>query len=164
MIVFDELVERLQRSIKGNTTISDSGCWIWQGCKYPNGYGSIKCRALRRSPIGVHQLSYAVFNGGEYPEDMDVLHKCDIRNCCNPSHLFLGTPTDNMADMAAKGRKVSVVGERHPRSKLTEKNIPEICALSVGGMSNISIGKIFGVSANSISGVLRKITWKHIKR
>ena len=31
-----------------------------------------------------------------------MLHRCDVRPCLNPDHLFLGTQKDNMADLAAK--------------------------------------------------------------
>jgi hypothetical protein len=41
---------------------------------------------------------------GEVPAGSLVLHRCDVRNCVNPDHLFLGTYKDNMDDMYSKGR------------------------------------------------------------
>jgi hypothetical protein len=41
---------------------------------------------------------------GPVPDGMKVLHRCDVRNCIEPTHLFLGTQGDNVADMMAKGR------------------------------------------------------------
>jgi hypothetical protein len=35
---------------------------------------------------------------------MQILHRCDNPQCCNPEHLFVGTQAENMADMRRKGR------------------------------------------------------------
>ena len=50
-----------------------------------------------------HRFAYEVAYG-PIPEGMKVCHECDNPRCCNVKHLFLGTQSDNLADMRAKGR------------------------------------------------------------
>lgn len=78
-----------------------AGCWIWQGNCTPTGYGST---SYRGDGNGVHRLMYQVHFGVKLETDQYVLHRCDVRGCCNPGHLFLGSAKDNNNDCATKGR------------------------------------------------------------
>jgi hypothetical protein len=75
-------------------------CWIWQGGKNKCGYGIFN---YKDKCILAHRFSWMLYKG-DIPEDLCVCHKCDIRNCQNPKHLWLGTHKDNMQDAVKKGR------------------------------------------------------------
>ena len=103
--------------------VDDNGCWIWT-----KGYAGGRHRyGLLRLPSGkgvtAHRLSYELHNG-PIPVGMVVCHRCDVKGCCNPEHLFLGTPKENTLDALAKG--LMPTGERHGGSKLTDKQADAI--------------------------------------
>jgi hypothetical protein len=90
----------------------NSGCWLWTGFDNGKGYGllSIRNRAKREHyNLLAHRVSWVLHNG-EVPAGALVLHKCDVRCCVNPDHLFLGSPQDNTQDMIAKGRRSPLCG------------------------------------------------------
>ena len=85
-------LERLLES--GLVLDPETGCLLWrQGERRV--YGAIS--------ISAHRLAWEMANGC-IPAGMQVLHRCDEPRCCNPEHLFLGTQSENMADMRRKGR------------------------------------------------------------
>jgi HNH endonuclease len=78
----------------------NSGCLLWTGGYSTYGYGVIGYggriwQAHRLAWINVH---------GPIPLGALICHRCDVRGCINPDHLFLGTPSDNMVDMHEKRR------------------------------------------------------------
>jgi hypothetical protein len=89
---------------------SEAGCWEWRSAKFPSGYGAFHVAGKQ---MKAHRVAWWLVNE-ELPADgMCVLHRCDNPACCNPDHLFLGTPTDNMRDCSLKGRHRS---QRYPEA------------------------------------------------
>jgi hypothetical protein len=76
------------------------GCWLWTGGKADHGYGTFWFNGrLTRA----HRFAWTTFCG-VIPAGSLVLHRCDTPACVNPSHLFLGSQSDNMTDCSTKGR------------------------------------------------------------
>lgn len=141
-----------------------SGCWRWLGGRNSAGYGCF------RSPEGnvvPHRVAWYLTNGGinlKAPRDSKrsefVLHKCDNRLCCNPSHLFLGTYADNMKDMYAKNRHPVYRGEEHTNAKLSAEAATEVRRLYAAGFKQTQLALWAGVSQRAISLIVRGETYK----
>ena len=136
-------------------------CWLWTGGKNIYGYGMLRTERLAARK-GAHRFSWEMHNG-PIPEGMQVLHRCDVRNCVNPAHLFLGTNEENTADKVAKGRQRGPRGENQPFARLTEAQVRQIRELHGNGLSNGAIGQHFGVGAEAISKIIRRVNWKHVE-
>lgn len=133
----------------------NSGCWIWLGRTWHTGYGVI--RHYGKS-ISAHRYMYALYNG-EFPDDMDVLHICDVTSCVNPHHLRLGTHSDNMKDMYRKGRR-SQKGEKNGGAKLTSYQVKEIRSLYGGeNITQAELARIYNVTPTTISMIVNNKIW-----
>lgn len=100
-------------------------CWLWQASTQTSGYGQMN---LGRGRVWLaHRFSFLV-SRGNIPKGLFVCHTCDVRNCVNPGHLFLGTPADNAADMARKrrGKGCPRPGTSNPACKLSTDSVLSI--------------------------------------
>lgn len=129
-------------------------CWLWKGATNFFGYGVLKIEGRHEK---AHRVAWRLTNG-RIPKNRWVLHRCDVGGCVRPSHLFLGTPKDNQADMIRKGRKRQVRGSEVVNAKLNEGLVREI--LKATGPIR-AVGPMFGVSPITISRIRRGISWKH---
>lgn len=127
-------------------------CWPWLGGCKPNGYGTL---SIAGKGYSTHRIAYEVAVG-LIPDGLFVCHRCDNPPCCNPAHLFLGTPSDNTRDMHAKGRLPSRKGERHPLSKLSNAQREEIVARRKYGERGIDLAREFNVSQPTITRLVKE--------
>lgn len=123
-------------------------CWPWTGGRNSSGYG-----AKRMSVDGkhvsrlVHRMVWEIFNS-DIPDGLVVCHKCDVKTCCNPAHMFLGTHKDNTQDMMRKGRGNA--------SLLTEERSEEVRRLRAEGTKIRDIAAQMGCSTSPVMRALRE--------
>lgn len=109
---------------------------------------------------------------------MCVCHSCDNGHlgCVNPAHLFLGTHSDNHADMVKKARHVVPAakhdakwraslprGIHNKKSKLTDQLVKLIRSGLRVGRSQLSIAGELGVHQATVWRIAHGLTWNHVK-
>lgn len=133
-----------------------SECWIWQGfVDARTGYGRV---SLNNRPIGAHQLAFLIANGWvPQGRQMYVCHTCDTPACCNPAHLYAGTPAENSADRDRRGRAKLIHGSANVQAKLTDEQVRDIRRRhAAGGTSYPKLAAEFGIHAQNIGRIVRR--------
>lgn len=90
----------LPERIRSKVTVSASGCWEWpvgSVTQYGNIHVDGKCRKA-------HRVIYEMLVQ-PIPAGMQIDHLCRVRKCCNPAHLEVVTPSENvLRGVAYRGR------------------------------------------------------------
>ena len=131
-----------------DTSGGGDACHNWMKSCVGTGYGAIRERGVT---IRCNRLAYELAHGVVLTTEQHVLHSCDNPRCCNPKHLFLGTPKTNSDDKIAKGRNVS--GERHHAYRFSKADKAAMAALRASGRSVRYIAALFKCSEGYVSAV-----------
>ena len=137
----------------------ENECWPWNGYKNEDGYGRVQ---INEYSYYAHRVIYSLafpnvieWKAPSRTEEVGfLLHKCDNPCCCNPSHLFVGTHADNMADKVAKGRSPDFSGGKGPRCKLTIEQAQEIREKRRNGITARQLAAEYEISLPSIKTLL----------
>ena len=140
--------------------IDSNGCWICTSHKpWSTGYSVVRRNEKRTT---THKYVYELLVG-KMSDGFHGLHKCDVRLCINPDHVFPGTNLDNIKDKMSKGRHRTVYGEDSSLAKLEEEDVHEIRYLHSIGYSQKFLADGYGVLPGNISRIVNRKRWKHIK-
>ena len=137
-------------------------CWEWSGSRQTQ--GGKKWHGQWRNKAGqielAHRAAWRLLRG-EIPTGMFVLHRCDNPACVNPSHLFMGSQSDNARDMWSKRRANpgTSIGEDHGMSKLTKT---DVLAIRASTSSGVDLARQYGITPSTVVDIRKRRTWKHI--
>lgn len=152
--------------LKDHCEIDNNGCWLWQGKSISNGYALTK---VKQKPWLAHRLSWSLKNG-EIPNKLQVCHKCDVKLCCNPDHLFLGTQLDNIKDCINKNRKTNppiMTRDIGGIAKVNSKQLKEMVSFRIKGAKLKELASIYNMNSAYVSRLclqtIRKSTEDHYK-
>ena len=145
-----------------------NGCWIWEGKKQkPFGHGVVtRGRNWKRYYTLAHRYAWEL-EGRTIPKGAFLLHTCDNPPCVNLDHLWVGTHEDNIADMAAKGRRAW--GEQTNCNKMTKAQAEDVLREywfdPAHRTSNVhELAARYSVLPGAITNIIAGRSWKGLDR
>lgn len=146
----------------------ESGCWLFGGDKFGNKYGQLAKGGRTNGHTTAHRYSYELHHG-QVPRGKFVCHKCDVKNCVNPEHLYAGDHEDNNRDIVDRGRNKRK-GERIivlPKAREGERAFNRALTPSAQSMlksqyesgkwTQAQLAKAWRVSQGTVSAIVRGV-------
>lgn len=144
-------------------------CWVWTAGIGSSGYGRFWCTGGVTIPAHWYLLDSRPGPGFE------ACHHCDNKRCVRPSHIFIGTRSDNMNDCVRKGRHGSYKGWRHTperlktfqgvnnvNAKLDDKKAALAMACPTERGAAVKMASILGISLDIVCRIRSRKRWKHV--
>ena len=130
-----------------------SKCWEWiNGTNRP--VFMIPTGSYSQAGFSAERIAWALHHDHD-PGPLVVRHTCDNPRCVNPSHLVLGTPKENTADMLERGRC--------GRAKLTESDVRELRRLyAAREATQIALAERYGISSRQVWHIIARKSWAHV--
>lgn len=159
-------------------------CWPWIKAKTKHGYGAF---AINGRQMKAHRFACELIHG-PLAVGLEACHTCHTPACCNPKHVYGGTPTDRNRATVLRGRrnptrkaKPPVKRVRAYRYRPSKKNGPgkargeqvntakltpdDVRAIRVAGANGESIRSIacrYQIVKETARLIIRREIWKHI--
>jgi hypothetical protein len=169
MPVSDQLQAAYQRIIDSSEVVDTHR--LWTGCLNQGGYGVI---TFNNTSFKVHRLmwQFCCNNGDPIPEitadghTSVIRHKCTFRHCCEPTHLELGSLSENAYDDRLRDGTL-LIGEKSYRARISEETARKIKLSKYPKghekyMSAPTRAKLFETTHKTVSMIDQGNTWAHI--
>ena len=152
-----EISETGEIRTRWSRTCSPAGKIIKQR---PNKYGRMQVTLQHDGRIYHTHVAPLVARAfiGPKPRGKEVKHKDGNKQNNSASNLEYLTRKQNFAHAVRMGLMPS--GSRHPQAKLNETQVSSI--LSVRGISEGKLAKMYGVSRATISHIRHRKSWRHV--
>lgn len=169
-------LERFMEKVTKQTVVwsphVSTPCWVWEGATAGSGYGQF-WNGERTMPA---HLFLILIDGRKLNRGQEGCHACDNKLCVRPSHIFIGTRSDNERDKVSKGRHNTAPGcramlqirkvnrgQNNHACKLTEAQALEAKACSHKYGAATALAKRLGVSVTVVCDIRDGKRWTHLK-
>jgi hypothetical protein len=115
----------------------------------------------RRCNRYIHDLVLTAFVGPRPPGALACHFPDRDRTNNRASNLRWDTPKANARDAVVHG--TNLAGTRHPKAKITDRDVREIRRLKAEGLTGKQIGELFGMNRNSINRIAAGKAWAHVE-
>jgi hypothetical protein len=140
---------------------TESGCWLYGGPTFGNKYGNLSL-GQGKGQMTTHRFSYQLRNG-PIPLGGVICHKCDVKNCVNPDHLYCGTHEDNTKDIVERKRfgkriypAIKVKRRRHKcRSLTVEEREQMVAEYKAGTYTQAQLAIRYKITQATVSANVR---------